>query len=70
MRNLKIGDRVKVEFIQTKEWHSPMSFSGGIVNSIHCYGVKVLALGNITKHTFNYFGSGLYHTKAYNITKI
>lgn len=68
---LKVGDVVKVSFIQTKEYHSPMSFSGGIVTEIHCMGIRVSANYNkVTRHTFNYFGSGLYNTGAYLIEKI
>lgn len=71
MKNLSIGDAVKVTLILREDWMSPMSFSGGIVTKISGDNVHVFAEYNkCERHTFNWFGCGCYNVNAYLIEKI
>lgn len=73
MTNLKIGDLVSVEFIQTENWHSPRkcihAIVAGIRNEKYSTYVHIHTDNKTEQKHYNGLYDGHYNTSAYSIIK-
>lgn len=69
MKNLTVGTRVKVEKVQTEDWHSPMIMRNAIFNGFSRDGVAhILTDEKTTSETYNFSGCGHYHLSAFIVS--